>query len=499
MSININTKISNKPRVRFAPSPTGYLHVGGARTALFCYLFAKRNAGEFILRVEDTDQERSSEESLRLQLADINWLGLKYVEGVNAETLEDFGPHAPYRQSKRLSIYKEHADRLLKKGLAYYCFLTDEEISKQREKAVAEGRAPQVDSPYRDWPLEKALTHMKDGHSAVVRFKVSGTVSDYKFTDLVRGEVTFPSDMVGDFVLLRTGGMPVYNFCCVVDDALMKITHVLRAEEHLPNTLRQLMLYQAFEYPIPEFGHMSIILGPDKQKLSKRHGATSVHEYAQKGYLPEAINNFIALLGWSPSDGSELMSMQKMSEAFSADRLNSAPAVFDETKLKWMNAQHLRELSDLDLWGRISPFLEAAGLHFDDDPKWRARVLAVFKIRMELLTDAVELMRPLSPASFVIADEAKEALSWESTKAVIQSWRQKLQAHTSEFIEQPDFDRYQEEIKTSSGVGGKNLFMPIRVAIIGKPHGADLKVLVPLMKKSELIARTDKVLSLLGK
>jgi nondiscriminating glutamyl-tRNA synthetase len=255
-----------------------------------------------------------------MQLADLKWLGYKYDEGVDPDTLKDFGPYGPYRQSQRLAIYREHADQLLKSGRAYYCFLTDEEIEKQREAAMKAGRPPQVNSPYRDMSLKDAEKKIAAGEKAVVRFKVPDLTREYAFHDLVRGEVKFPSDMVGDFVCLRSGGMPVYNFCCVVDDALMKMTHVLRAEEHLSNTLRQMMLYEAFGYALPQFGHMSIILGPDKQKLSKRHGATSVNEYKEKGYLPEALSNFIALLGWSSPKAQEILSMDEMIEQFSTDR-----------------------------------------------------------------------------------------------------------------------------------------------------------------------------------
>jgi len=499
MKPNFNHQISDVPRVRFAPSPTGYLHVGGARTALFCYLFAKRFSGQFILRVEDTDQERSTEESLRLQLADLKWLGLKYVEGIDPDSLKDFGPYGPYRQSHRLGIYREHAERLLNRGQAYYCFLTDAEIEKQKAEAAASGQQGfQVQSPFRDWPLSKALDHLKSGHPAVVRFKTAPQKRDYKFNDLVRGEVVFPSDMVGDFVLLRSGGMPVYNFCCVVDDALMKITHVLRAEEHLSNTLRQLMLYEAFGYPVPEFGHMSIILGPDKQKLSKRHGATSVHEYSEKGYLPEAINNFIALLGWSTTDDREIFSVEELGRVFSVDRLNPAPAVFDETKLKWMNAQHLRAIPLNELWQRVKGVLDKAGFQFSEGPLWQARVLEVFKIRMETLLDAVELMRPLSSTSFSISEESKEALGWPATASVVKAWRKLVVDHPQNFVEEAEFNSYQDQVKQMTGVGGKNLFMPIRVAVIGKPQGADLKALVPLMPKSELLARADQVLKVLG-
>lgn len=504
-------QISNVLRTRFAPSPTGFLHIGGARTALYCYLFARQQKGKFILRVEDTDEERSTEDSMRMQLADLNWLGLNYDEGVDPVTLKDIGPHAPYRQSQRKNIYREHADKLLKEGRAYYCFLTDEEIEKQREEATKAGRPPQVNSPYRDWTLKQAEAELAKGKNAVVRFKVSTAEAEYKFTDLVRGEVTFPSDMVGDFVLLRSGsrrsgsdadaastGMPVYNFCCVIDDALMKITHVLRAEEHLSNTVRQLMLYQAFDYPVPQFGHMSIILGSDRQKLSKRHGATSVNEYKEKGYLPEAVNNFIALLGWSSPKGQEILSMQEMVEQFSTDRLHAAAAVFDEVKLKWVNSQHLRALPHAELWKRTEPFLKAAGLVLPTDSDWQDRSLAVFKTSMELLTDAVELYRPLSLAPLQILDEAKDTLAWPTTKTVVQKWRDLVSANSSDYIDEATFNSIQDTVKKECNVKGKELFMPIRVAVIGKPHGAELKILVPLLKKQTLIERADAVLKRLS-
>lgn len=484
-------------RVRFAPSPTGYLHVGGARTALYCYLFARKNNGKFILRVEDTDEERSTEDSMRMQLADLKWLGYKYDEGVDADSLKDFGSYGPYRQSQRLAIYREHADKLLKEGKAYYCFLTDEEIEAQREAAMKAGKPPQVNSPYRNMSLKEAEKKIAEGGKAVVRFKVPDLTREYSFVDLVRGEVKFPSDMVGDFVCLRSGGMPVYNFCCVVDDALMKMTHVLRAEEHLSNTLRQMMLYEAFGYSLPEFGHMSIILGPDKQKLSKRHGATSVHEYSERGYLPEALSNFIALLGWSSPKAQEILSMDEMIEQFSTDRLNPAAAVFDEVKLKWMNAQHLRALPHIELWKRLEPFFEKAGLTFSGDSDWQDRSLAVFKTSMETLVDAVELYRPLSESSFVVHDEAKESLAWPTTKAVINEWLKLIDAHSGSSITEAEFMALQDAVKNNCKVKGKELFMPIRVAVVGKPHGAELKILVPLMNKKVLIARAQQVLAMI--
>ncbi len=486
--------MSNSPvRVRFAPSPTGYLHVGGARTALYNYLFAKHHGGEFILRIEDTDQARSTEESMQMQINDLAWLGLKWQEGPDSISLIDVGPHGPYRQSLRLSIYKEHAEKLLADGLAYHCFMTDDEIEVQRKESLRLGKPPQVNSPYRDWPLAKALEHKEKGHKASVRFKVR-TKKDHVLPDLVRGEVTFPSDMVGDFVMLRSSGMPVYNFCCAIDDALMKISHVFRAEEHLSNTLRQMMLYEAFHYELPKFGHLSIILGSDRQKLSKRHGATSCFEYAQNGYLPEALNNFVALLGWSSPEAQEILSMEEMINQFSYERLNSSPAVFDEQKLSWVNATHLRALPAEELWRRVEPFLTEAGLVMPKDPAWRERALNTLKTSMTNLKDAVELFRPLNEAPVPVKEDAREVLSWPTTKIVIEAWKTGVEKFNSEYMEESDFLKLQDSIKEGLGVKGKHLFQPVRVAVIGTPQGTELKMLVPLLNKKLLIARAEHVL-----
>lgn len=486
--------MSSPVRVRFAPSPTGYLHVGGARTALYNYLYAKKHGGIFILRIEDTDEARSTEESLRMQIGDLQWLGLKWDEGPDAVTLKDVGGKGPYRQSQRKSIYHEYAQQLVNEGKAYYCFMTEQEIDEQREKLKAKGLPPHVKSPFRNEPLEKARVRMEAGEKPVIRFKIPEGKSDYIHKDLVRGEVRFPSDMIGDFVLVRAGGMPVYNFVCALDDALMEITHVFRAEEHLNNTLRQLMIYEALGFTPPQFGHLSIILGADRQKLSKRHGATSCYDYKERGYLPEALNNFIALMGWSHPDGIEVMCIQEMIEKFSENRLNPAAAVFDEKKLLWMNATHLRSLSHKDLWKRLTPLFLKEGLQLNEDPQWQDRALSLFKTSMETLNDAVELFRPLSKTGFEISEDGKETLSWETSRGVVEKWRSIVDAHSGNFLSEEEFTQAQETIKNECSVKGKHLFMPIRVAIIGKPHGAELKILVPLMDKATLLDRADKAL-----
>ncbi len=496
------SSVHHDVRVRFAPSPTGYLHVGGARTALYNYLFAKHHGGTFVLRVDDTDEARSTEESLKIQIQDLQWLGLEWDEGVDGSTLEDNGDNGPYRQSRRKEIYQKHAQELIDRGLAYYCFLTDGETGKLREQSKEKNKGEagsfHIESPYREQPLEKALVKIKNGEKPTVRFKVPKDRKEIVLNDLVRGKVTFPADMVGDFVILRSGGMPVYNFCCAIDDALMNISHVFRAEEHLNNTPRQMMIYEAFDYRLPQFGHISIILGADKQKLSKRHGATSCHEYSERGFLPEALNNFIALLGWSSSSEEEILSIEQMTKEFSTDRLNPSAAVFDEVKLKWMNGVHLRSLDDDDLWQRIEPILLDAGIELNTDTVFRGRALEAFKTKMEVLNDCVELFRPLSDRSFKISDESQEILAWEKTKPLLEFWKSYLQSFTSDYISGEDFSKVFDKIKEKVGVKGKQLFMPIRVAIIGQPHGADLQKLVPLLHKKSMLDRVEICLSKLA-
>lgn len=488
-------ELSRPVRVRYAPSPTGFQHVGGARTALYNYLFAKKMKGDFIIRIEDTDVARSTEESMRMVLQDLSWMGLVWVEGPKPHTLEEIGNFGPYRQSQRLGLYAEVAQDLIRRGHAFYCFLTDEELEERKKALIAQGKPPQVHSPYRDLPLDEAKVRIEKGEKAVVRFRVPDQKTEYILNDLIRGEVRFPSDMVGDFVLLRSDGMPVYNFCCVVDDAKMEISHVLRAEEHLSNTVRQMMIYEAMSWEPPQFGHLSIILGQDRQKLSKRHGATSVNEYKENGFLPEALCNFIALLGWSSPQGQELLSIEEMIEQFSVDRLHAASAVFDEAKLRWVNASHLRQLPHMELFSRIKPFIACEGIILPSDEAWIDRAMALFKTSMETLKDAVELLRPLSEVGFVVEDEGVVVLKWPSTKKVLEVWMDEVSQRSHEFLSLEDFQAIENAIKEKAGVKGKELFQPLRVAIIGKPQGAELKNLIPLLSRNILLSRARSCLT----
>ncbi len=481
-------------RVRFAPSPTGYLHVGGARTALYNYLFAKRYGGKFILRVEDTDLDRSTEESMKTQIHALKWLDLPWDEGPNADTLIDSGPYPPYRQSQRKEIYLKHAEDLIAKNLAYFDFRTDEELEVLKQAAIKAGAGQQVEAPEKIVAPDHARARIAQGEKAAIRFRVREK-RDYILHDLIRGEVKFPSDMVGDFVILRSNGMPTYNFCCAIDDAMMKITHVFRAEEHLNNTLRQLMLYEAFGYSLPEFGHLSIILGADKQKLSKRHGATSCHEYEERGYLPEALNNFILLLGWSAPSGKEILTREEMIAEFTSERFHSAAAVFDETKLNWMNATIMRALPHPELWKKLQPFFKKAGLKLSEDTHWQDQALTAFKTAMSTLADGVPLFRHLSDDDFEIKPEAAEAFTWPEAMTVWKKWRELVSSHSGEVFTEAEFNSMQEQVKTTTGAKGKTLFQPIRVAIIGAPHGTELQLLVPLMSKKSLLMRVDQCIA----
>ena len=323
-------------RVRFAPSPTGHLHVGGARTAIFNWLFARHHNGRFIVRVEDTDVARSTRQSEQMVLDDLRWLGMPWDEGPDIG-----GPDAPYRQSERVGHYSKVALELLSRGVAYRCYCTEEELEEKRKQAEKENRPPHYD-------LKCWYNRREDNDSPfAIRFHVPED-GDVTINDLIRGEVTWKHESLGDFILVRSDGLPTYNFSVVVDDHEMEITHVIRAEEHLTNTHRQVLIYRALGWTVPEFAHVSLILGQDRTKLSKRHGATSVLAYADEGFLPEAMFNYLTLLGWSTPDGREIFSRQYAIEHFSLDRVNSAPAVFDQQKLEWLNGQTIHAMSAAD-------------------------------------------------------------------------------------------------------------------------------------------------------
>lgn len=487
----MTTSSSSPVRVRFAPSPTGYLHVGGARTILFNWLYARHTGGKLILRIEDTDQKRSTPEAERMQIQDIHWLGLMYEEGPDVG-----GPHAPYRQSERQDIYKKYANQLMANGQAYHCFCSDAILDQKRQAALKLGTVPQYDGTCRKLSKEEVSQRLAAGEKALVRFKAP--IKVYTVHDLVRGDVTFHENQVGDFVVLRSDGMPVYNFCCIIDDHLMDITHVIRAEEHLSNTVRQLMLFEAFGWAPPQFAHCSLILGADRSKLSKRHGATSVHQYAEQGFLREALLNFMVLLGWSSPEGNEIMTIDEIIKQFSLDRFNKAPSVFDPQKLKWMNGQYIRAMPLDEIFARALPFIEKSGLPLQDKSKdWMKAAFDTIRGHLEVLTDVTKFLGLYFEESFLLEEDALAFSKDQAFLPVAQALRQELEAHVAkngDALTAEDFSEIQNRVKTASGAKGKGLFMSMRVALTAQCHGPELKLVLPLLGAKAALSRVQRML-----
>jgi nondiscriminating glutamyl-tRNA synthetase len=435
-------------RVRFAPSPTGHLHVGGARTAIFNWLFAKHHQGAFIIRVEDTDQARSTRESEQMVLDDLRWLGLAWEEGPDVG-----GPHAPYRQSERAETYAAAARELLANGVAYRCYCREEDLEAKRKQAEAEGRPPHYD-------LTCWINRRDDDAPHVIRFHVPED-GDVTIDDLIRGEVTWRKESLGDFVIVRSDGMPVYNFSVVVDDRDMQITHVIRAEEHLTNTHRQVLIYRAMSWDVPKFAHVSLILGQDRTKLSKRHGATSVSAYSDEGYLPDAMVNYLTLLGWSSPDGLDVFSRDYAIANFSLDRVNPAPAVFDHQKLEWLNGQYIHAMSTSELAKLTRRFF---------DRPWLEEGIDVVKTSVTRLTQFAEALR------FVT-----EYTPAEIDRAFAEKLAEELRANGTP-VNEETYKAMVERLKTATGLKGKALFMPLRLVITGLEHGPELVRAIPLLQ-----------------
>ncbi|RKQ63543.1 glutamyl-tRNA synthetase /glutamate--tRNA(Gln) ligase [Thermovibrio guaymasensis] len=478
-------------RVRFAPSPTGFMHVGNARTALFNYLFARHHGGKFVLRIEDTDVERHNEEAVKVIYEALRWMGLNWDEGPDVG-----GPYSPYRQSERLDIYREFIDKLKEKGLVYECFCTQEELDRMRKEQLERGEPPRYTGKCRNLTEEEKERLRAEGRKPVLRFKVPED-RVVKFNDLIKGEIEISSRQLGgDFVIVRSNGMPVYNFVVVVDDALMKITHVIRGEDHISNTPKQILLYEALGFEPPQFAHLPMILGPDRSKLSKRHGSTSVREFREKGYLPEAFVNFLALLGWYPKDGKEILSMDELIEKFDIKEVNSAPAVFDTTKLNWMNQVYIRNYPIDKLTDLIIPYLEKAGFDLSQfDREWLEKVVEVTREYFTVLSDAPTYMEVFLKDDFEVEPQAKEFISEDPNRLkVIELFLEKLENLEGE-LSSDSFKRLVKEVGKELGVKGKNLFMPIRIGLTGRMSGVELPVLVELLGKERVLRRLKNSLS----
>ncbi len=480
--------IEGQVRVRFAPSPTGSLHVGGARSHLFNYIYAKATGGKLILRIEDTDQARSTPEFERMVIADIMALNLGPDEGP-----DNPGAYGPYRQSERIPIYKEVALKLIDTGKAYRCFCTEADLGVKAEAAKAAGKPPHYDGTCTNLPREESDKRCQADEPFSIR--MIAPFRDYTLHDLIRGAVTFKAGMVGDFVLVRSNGIPVYNFAVVVDDYFMRISHVIRAEEHLPNTLRQMMITEGLGWAEPKFAHISLVLGLDKKKLSKRHGASSVQDHLDQGYLVEALINFLALLGWSPSDNKEIRPLSEIIADFRLEKLTKSPAVFDLEKLNWMNGEYIRAMDLKELNTRIRPFVIAAGYNPDaNGAEWFLNVLGTVRGSLKLLNEIGPHLEIYFADKFKFEDDTKTMISSAEAKAVISAFREEVEKNGAPGSDEA-LTAIQNAVKTKTGAKGKGLFMPMRASVTGKLHGPELKLVLPLLGKQEILRRIDVSLS----
>jgi nondiscriminating glutamyl-tRNA synthetase len=515
--------LNTVPRVRFAPSPTGLLHVGNARTALYNWLFARRTGGLFFLRIEDTDLERSEVRYETQLIEDLHWLGINWDAGPGAQDEPDTGDHGPYRQSERLSIYAEHTERLLDEGKAYRCFCTPEELEAERALAAAEHR-PQVYSR-RCCSLDAATIerNLAEGKHFAVRLKIED--HPLSFHDIVRGTVEFAADSISDPVLVRSAssasaGIPVYNYVVTIDDALMGITHVIRGDDHISNTPKQVAIYQAFGWPVPQFAHLSTILGPDRERLSKRHGATSISVFRQMGYLPEAMVNYLALLGWGAEDGkTETFTPAELVPLFSLERVTPSPAIFDFAKLNWLNRHHIK-LADPDRIAKLAErqfCLQKPGIfplwtyselytaetiallasldppiHLDipsteqiaERKAWFASLLELFLPKVDYLAELPvksSFIFGFDPDAAHTDPENAAVLAAPSARSVLGEFAGRVRTYGGP-VTIENFKIWINEVKAATGASGKELYHPIRIALTGAHSGPDFDKIIPLIE-----------------
>ena len=480
-------------RVRFAPSPTGYLHIGGARTALFNWLFARRHGGTFVLRIEDTDAERSSWEMVGGIVDGLRWLGLDWDEGPDVG-----GPHAPYFQSERLDKYRTAAEQLVAAAHAYYCYCSPELLKQKRDAAEAAGGGWKYDRTCCALDAGAIARHERDGTPRAIRFKVPD--GDTTFDDLVHGPIAFDNGNIEDFVILRSDRQPTYHLSVVVDDMDMEMTHVVRGDDHISNTPKQVLLYQAFGKPLPRFAHVPLILGPDKKRLSKRHGATSVMEYHRLGYLPEAMVNFLALLGWSPGNDQELFTRAELIGAFTLEGISGGNAVFNPEKLDWFNQQHIARLDTEELATRVEPMLREAGLwseEFNGRARgWLLRTLDLLKPRLKRLSQVVEDGRPFFQEAI---DRDAVAVSKHLARPEL---RDHLDALRQAFVAAQPFDvtTLETTLRTLAdqrGIKAAQLIHATRVAVTGRAASPGLFEVLELLGRERTAARMQEAIALI--
>lgn len=491
--------MTSSVRVRFAPSPTGKLHIGGARTAIYNWAFARANGGTFILRIDDTDPTRSTDENTQIILRAMRWLGLDWDEG--PEVGGDFGPYA---QTERLDMYKEAAQKLWDAGRAYPCFCTTEQLAADRAAAQARKDPFQgYQRRCRDLSRDEAQARIDAGEPYVLRIKVPADRGDVVIHDAVHGDVVFDAKELDDFVIFRSDGTPTYNFATVVDDAMMGITHVIRGDDHLSNTPRQVMVYEALEAPVPTFAHISMILGADGKKLSKRHGATSVEEYRDAGYLSDAFVNYLALLGWSLDGETTVIPRDVLASQFSLERISKNPATFDPKKLDWMNAEYINAMSDADFADQIMlPELHEAGLiddGFEADEAWIDALAAIVKPRTKMPADAVGVAAPVFATAQTLEYDEKsvaKGLAKEGMGAVLDAARAALEEVSANAWTPETIDGALEPLPEALDAKKRIVFQAVRVAVCGNMVSPPLGETMALIGKDDCLARIDRARAL---
>ena len=484
-----------KVRVRYAPSPTGNLHIGNARTALFNYLFAKHYGGDFVLRIEDTDFKRNKEEGERSQLKYMAWLGLDYDEGIGKE--KEFGP---YRQSERIEIYQKYAEQLLAEDKAYKCYMTAEELEAEREEQVANGLPPRYSGKHAHLTKEEQDQFEKEGRKPSIRIRVPQDRT-YSFNDMVKGELSFEGKDFGDFVIVKNDGVATYNFAVAIDDHLMEISHVLRGDDHVSNTPKQLVVYEALGFKPPIFGHMTLIVNENKKKLSKRDETIIqfIEQYDDLGYLPEALFNFITLLGWSPEGEQEIFTREEFVKIFDEKRLSKSPAFFDNNKLTWINNQYIKAQPLERIVNLALPFFVKEGVatqeEVDNNRAWFEKLISLYQPQMSYGAEIVELTKQFFVEEIKFDEEELEILKQDTTVAVFEDFLEKLEVagdFTSENIK-----TLIKTIQKDTGVKGKNLFMPIRIASTGSMHGPELNTSLELLGRDRVVAHVKAALELI--
>ncbi|ANE46761.1 glutamyl-tRNA synthetase [Paenibacillus swuensis] len=480
-------------RVRYAPSPTGHLHIGNARTALFNYLFARSRGGKFIIRIEDTDVKRNVAGGEENQLTYLSWLGMDWDESIDKG-----GEYGPYRQTERIDLYKEQYEKLIAEGKAYYCYCTEEELEQEREEQTARSDMPMYSGKHRDLTDEQRRAFEAEGRVPSVRFRVrEGAV--YTFDDMVKGSVSFEGDGIGDFVIVKKDGIPTYNFAVVVDDYLMRISHVLRGDDHISNTPRQLMIYEALGWEPPVFAHMTLIVNESRKKLSKRDESIIqfIEQYDRLGFLPEALFNFITLLGWSPEGEDEMFTREELIKVFDPGRLSKSPAVFDTTKLNWMNNQYMKKADTERVTAMCIPHLQQAGripAELDTaSEQWVTLLVGLYQEQLNCAADIVPITSLFFDDIGELEEDTKAVLAEEQVPAVAEAFLKEVE-NAQEFSAD-GMKGLLKNVQTETGFKGKQLFMPIRAVLTGQVHGRDLNQTLFLLGKDKVVQRLQQFLS----